>query len=271
MRKHLSVLALAARGTVWRVLAVTLLAAMAAGALLWLVPAQEHVGSVMGADGTETALYQPCAFSALPAKTGATAVCAVGFAAVLAVLSLNGCGYGAHTGLTVGRLRIRESAFCTWWAVYSGVCLLFYWAVMAAMFPAVLQARMAAWTPPQYYYAAYTVGRQTMLLTVYSGSFLHHLLPVRDALVWVENGLMTVLCAMAAARFSHAQRRGGFSIVPMAALALTVGSFFPEMGAGMNLALSVAAAVGIGFITGQFLKGESDDHERTDFRTAQGA
>ena len=199
MRKHLSVLALAARGTVCRVLLITVLAAVAAGALLWLVPAQEHVGSVMGADGTETALYQPCAFSALPAKTGATAVCAAGFAAVLAVLSLNGCGYGAHTGLTVGRLRIREGAFCTWWAVYSGVCLLFYWAVMAAVFPAVLQARMAVWTLPPYYWEAYTVGRQTMLLTVYSGSFLHHLLPVRDALVWVENGLLTVLCAMAAA------------------------------------------------------------------------
>ena len=38
MRKHLSVLALAARGTVWRVLTVTLLAAVLSGALLW--PAQ---------------------------------------------------------------------------------------------------------------------------------------------------------------------------------------------------------------------------------------
>ena len=270
MRKHLSVLALAARGTVCRVLLITVLAAVAAGALLWLVPAQEHVGSIMESDGTETAMYQPCAFSALPAKTGAAAVCAAGFAAVLAVLSLNGCGYGAHTGLTVGRLRISEGAFCTWWAVYSGVCLLFYWAVMAAVFPAVLQARMAVWSPPQGY-EMYAVGRQTMLLTVYSGSFLHHLLPVRDAMVWVENGLMTVLCAMAAARFSHAQRRGGFSIAPIAALVLTVGSFFPDMSAGLNLALSVAAALGIGFITGQFLKGESDDHGKTDFRTAQGA
>ena len=271
MRKHLSVLALAARGTVCKVIAVTLLAAVLAGVLLWLVPAYENRVVYANEDGSVTSEYYPSDFKYLPAKTGAAAVCAVGFAALLAVLSLNGCGYGAHTGLTVGRLRIREGAFCTWWAVYSGVCLLFYWAVMAAMFPAVLQARMAAWTPPQYYYAAYTVGRQTMLLTVYSGSFLHHLLPVRDALVWVENGLMTVLCAMAAARFSHAQRRGGFSIAPMAALALTVGSFFPGMSAGLNLALTVAAAVGIGFITGQFLKGESDDHEKTDFRTAQGA
>lgn len=270
MRKHLSVLALAARGTVCRVLLITVLAAAAAGALLWLVPAQEHVGSIMESDGTETPFYQPCAFSALPAKTGAAAVCAAGFAAVLAVLSLNGCGYGAHTGLTVGRLRISEGAFCTWWAVYSGVCLLFYWAVMAVVFPAVLQARMAVWSPPQYY-ETYTVGRQTLLLTVYSGSFLHHLLPVRDAMVWVENGLMTVLCAMAATRFSHAQRRGSFSIAPIAALVLTVGSFFPAMSAGLNLALSVTAAVGIGVITAQFLKGESDDHEKTDFRTAQGA
>ena len=41
MRKHLSVLALAARGTVCKVIAVTILAALLSGALLRLVPAYE--------------------------------------------------------------------------------------------------------------------------------------------------------------------------------------------------------------------------------------
>ena len=57
MRKHLSVLALAARGTVWRVLTVTLLSAVLSGALLWLVPAQEPGAVIVEPDGTETPQY----------------------------------------------------------------------------------------------------------------------------------------------------------------------------------------------------------------------
>ena len=268
MRKHLSVLALAARGTVCRVLLITVLAAVAAGALLWLVPAQEHVGSVMGADGTETALYQPCAFSALPAKTGATAVCAAGFAAVLAVLSLNGCGYGAKTGLTVRRLRIGEDSLCLWWSLYNAVCVLFYWAVMAAVCVAVVKLRIDTVQMP---YGSYTPGPQTLLLTVYSGAFLHHLLPLRDAAVWLENLLLTALCAVSAARFSHAQRRGSFSIAPFIALALTVGSFFFRMGSSTTILLCMVTAAALGITMMQFLKGETDDDAKTDFRTAQDA
>lgn len=95
MRKHLSVLALAARGTVWRVLAVTLLAAVLSGALLWLVPAQEPGAVIVAPDGTETPQYELVDFCKLPGRTGAAIACAAGFAALLAVLSLNGCGYGA--------------------------------------------------------------------------------------------------------------------------------------------------------------------------------
>lgn len=94
---------------------------------------------------------------------------------------------------------------------------------MAAVFTAVVKLRIDAWTPPPYY--GYTIGGQTLLLTVYGGKFLHHLLPLRDATVWVENLLLTALCAAAAAQFSHAQRRGHFSIAPLLALALTILSF----------------------------------------------
>ena len=71
MRKHLSVLALAARGTVWRVLAVTLLAAVLSGALLWLIPALEPDAVIVAPDGTETPQYELVDFCKLPGKTGA--------------------------------------------------------------------------------------------------------------------------------------------------------------------------------------------------------
>ena len=149
------------------------------------------------------------------------------------------------------------------------MCVLFYWAVMAAVFTAVVKLRIDAWTPPPYY--GYTIGGQTLLLTVYGGKFLHHLLPLRDATVWVENLLLTALCAAAAAQFSHAQRRGHFSIAPLLALALTILSFFFPMGSSTTLLVCLVTALALGITLWQFQKGETDDDAKTDFRTAQDA
>ena len=268
MRKHLSVLALAARGTVWRVLAVTLLAAVLSGALLWLVPAREPGAAIVEPDGTETPQYELVDFCKLPGRTGAAIACAAGFAALLAVLSLNGCGYGTKTDLTMRRLRIGEGAANLWWMVLNAVCLLFYWAVMAAVTVLVLQLRIRNIVPDN---ALYTPGRQTLLLAVYASSFLHHLMPVRDTLVWAEDGLLLALCAAAAARFSQAQRQGKFSIAPIAALALTIGGFFPRMGAASTFIWAFVAAAGAGLCVVLLQKGETEDAEKQDFRVRQDA
>ena len=219
MRKHLSVLGLAARGAVGRILLITVLTAALAGALLYLVPAQTPSQSTIYPDGEVVETYTPSDYCYLPSRTGATVVCAVGLAGVMAVLSLNGCGYGTKTDLTMRRLRIGEGAANLWWMALNAVCLLFYWAVMAAVTVLVLQLRIRNIVPDN---ALYTPGRQTLLLAVYASSFLHHLMPVRDTLVWAEDGLLLALCAAAAARFSQAQRQGKFSIAPIAALALTI-------------------------------------------------
>ena len=187
MRKHLSVLGLAAQGAVGRVLLITVLTAALAGALLYLVPAQTPSQSTVYPDGEVVETYTPSDYCYLPSRTGATVVCAVGLAGVMAVLSLNGCGYGTKTDLTMRRLRIGEGAANLWWMALNAVCLLFYWAVMAAVTVLVLQLRIRNIVPDN---ALYTPGRQTLLLAVYASSFLHHLMPVRDTLVWAEDGLL---------------------------------------------------------------------------------
>ena len=201
MRKHLSVLGLAARGAVGRILLITVLTAALAGALLYLVPAQTPSQSTIYPNGEVVETYTPSDYCYLPSRTGATVVCAVGLAGVMAVLSLNGCGYGTKTDLTMRRLRIGEGAANLWWMALNAVCLLFYWAVMAAVTVLVLQLRIRNIVPDN---ALYTPGRQTLLLAVYASSFLHHLMPVRDTLVWAEDGLLLALCAAAAARVSQA-------------------------------------------------------------------
>ena len=146
--------------------------------------------------------------------------------------------------------------------------LLFYWAVMAAVTVLVLQLRIRNIVPDN---ALYTPGRQTLLLAVYASSFLHHLMPVRDTLVWAEDGLLLALCAAAAARFSQAQRRGKFSIAPIAALALTIGGFFPRMGAASTFIWAFVAAAGAGLCVVLLQKGETEDAEKQDFRVRQDA
>lgn len=268
MRKHLSVLGLAAQGAVGRVLLITVLAAALAGALLYLVPAQTPSQSTVYPDGEVVETYTPSDYCYLPSRTGATVVCAVGLAGVMAVLSLNGCGYGTKTDLTMRRLRIGEGAANLWWMVLNAVCLLFYWAVMAAVTVLVLQLRIRNIVPDN---ALYTPGRQTLLLAVYASSFLHHLMPVRDTLVWAEGGLLLALCAAAAARFSQAQRQGKFSIAPIAALALTIGGFFPRMGAASTFIWAFVAAAGAGLCVVLLQKGETEDAEKQDFRVRQDA
>ena len=83
--------------------------------------------------------------------------------------------------------------------------------------------------------------------------------------------VVTALCAVSAARFSHAQRRGSFSIAPFIALALTVGSFFFRMGSSTTILLCMVTAAALGITMTQFLKGETDDDAKTDFRTVQDA
>ena len=227
MRKHLSVLGLAARGAVGRILLITVLTAVLAGALLYLVP---------------------------------FVLLFLGYAI--------GCGYGTKTDLTMRRLRIGEGAANLWWMALNAVCLLFYWAVMAAVTVLVLQLRIRNIVPDN---ALYTPGRQTLLLAVYASSFLHHLMPVRDTLVWAEDGLLLALCAAAAARFSQAQRRGKFSIAPIAALALTIGGFFPRMGAASTFIWAFVAAAGAGLCVVLLQKGETEDAEKQDFRVRQDA
>lgn len=95
MRKHLSVLGLAARGAVGRILLITVLTAALAGALLYLVPAQTPSQSTVYPDGEVVETYTPSDYCYLPSRTGATVVCAVGLA---------GCDGGAESQ----RLRLRD-------------------------------------------------------------------------------------------------------------------------------------------------------------------
>ena len=237
MSRYLSTAGLAGR-VIWRVLAITALAALAVGALLMRLPLlAPNEAYVYRAD---TVLW-PIAMEEVARRSLAPVACLIGFAGLMAVLSLNGCGFGTRSDYTVRRLQVEEWAAELMWAGCYTACVVFYWAVMAAVcWWAVGQRLTLLAADPTW---SYLVGPQSRMLAFYSGTFFHHLLPLADVVVWVENAVLAVMCGSAAVRFSRRQRRGHLSIAPLLALFLTAASFSFRMGGVENYSLALAAVV----------------------------
>ncbi|MBQ2062418.1 MAG: hypothetical protein II458_07050 [Oscillospiraceae bacterium] len=236
MNRYLSILALAARHTIWKVLAITAAAAALAG---WLMLRLPLVGDVIGVRGDGSPYLHPYTLEEIPAKSLATAACLAGFLAIMAVLCLNGCGFGAKTDYTVCRLRVEEWKAYLVWAAYYTVCLILYWAVMAAVCCWAMGRRVEMLAAdPEYGYIA---GPQSRLLAFYSSPFLHHLLPLRDIAVWVSDVFLTALCGASAMEFSRQQRKGRIIILPLSAAWLMVCSFTFSLGSWVNYVVPFCA------------------------------
>ena len=69
------------------------------------------------------------------------------------------------------------------------------------------------------------VGPQSLMLLVYSDSFLHHLVPLADAAVWVTDAALLAANALAAALFIRSQRRGRLNLWPVATTIVTLYTF----------------------------------------------
>ena len=250
MNRYGSVLALAARHTVYKVLAVTAAAAALTGWLLVRLPILKE-NPYPGAEP----LLVPRKLESLPSESLATVACLVGFLAILAVLSLNGCGFGAKSDYTVRRLRLEEQRAELLWAGYYTACLVFYWAVMAAVCCWAVGQRLTLLAADADYGSL--AGPQSRLLVFYSSPFLHHLLPLADVAVWAEDIALAALCGTAAVRFSRRQRRGRLSMAPLIAAGLTVVGFSLGMESTGNYVLPILA-VGLAAFN-MLMKGAEED------------
>lgn len=155
MNKQLSVMGLAARASMVPVLIAAGLTALAVGALTYLAN-PEHTGGAAGVGAAPLAA-------------------AVGYLMVMVMLCLGGCGFGSQTAYTVRRLRLREELVDLWWAAYHAAMLLVLWALVATAALLGMQLKL------QGLESNWGVGPQSLMLLVYSDSFLHHLLPLADA------------------------------------------------------------------------------------------
>lgn len=157
MNKQLSVMGLAARASMVPVLIASGLTALAVGALTYLAN-PENTGGAAGVGAAPLAA-------------------AVGYLMVMVMLCLGGCGFGSQTAYTVRRLRLREELVDLWWAAYHAAMLLVLWALVATAALLGMQLKLQGLEPN------WGVGPQSLMLLVYSDSFLHHLVPLADAAV----------------------------------------------------------------------------------------
>lgn len=181
MNRYLSTVGLYARWNLYKILTIILITALAAGFLVYRYPIgtvvldENHVSAETG-ETTQLVASYPKLEGAV-SGSGAPAVCAAGFAAIVAVMSLTGCGYGVKTEYTIRRLRVKERRAVLLWAAYHAALLVAYWAVLAAVLYGVMHLRLQMEVPVDYF--VYTYGPQSMLLLCYTDTFLHHLLPLR--------------------------------------------------------------------------------------------
>ena len=235
MNKQLSVMGLAARASMVPVLIASGLTALAVGALTYLAN-PEHTGGAAGVGAAPLAA-------------------AVGCLMVMVMLCLGGCGFGSQTAYTVRRLRLREELVDLWWAAYHAAMLLVLWALVATAALLGMQLKLQGLEPN------WGVGPQSLMLLVYSDSFLHHLLPLADAAVWVTDLALLMANALAAALFIRSQRRGRLNLWPLLTVGVTMFTFTVDVADNAWMAMLLTALALMGWMLELLLTGGKDREE----------
>ena len=243
MRQHLSVLMLAARSTIYKILGLFAFTAVAECALFYFA-LQKTLGG------------EPLALEQLMSESRIALVCGVSFLLLCALLSLTGCEIGgSKLRYTLQRLSIGEITIVFWWAVYNVACFFLFWAlhvVIVLLLSRLYVARMDT---------AYVSG-QTILLAFYRNNFLHSLLPLAETSRYIRNAIFVLSLGISAACFAYRQRRGEkvFAIVVLAMLVVVYFSkAMGNFGSDLLLSLTALGITGsaIGIWKGRGLEDES--------------
>lgn len=208
------------------------LSVMGLAARASMVPVLIASGLTALAVGVLTYLANPEHTGGAAGVGAAPLAAAVGYLMVMVMLCLGGCGFGSQTAYTVRRLRLREELVDLWWAAYHAAMLLVLWALVA-----------------------------TAALLVYSDSFLHHLVPLADAAVWVTDLALLMANALAAALFIRSQRRGRLNLWPLLTVSVTMFTFTVDVADNAWMAMLLTALALMGWMLELLLTGGKNREE----------
>lgn len=102
---------------------------------------------------------------------------------------------------------------------------------------------------------------QSLMLLVYSDSFLHHLVPLADAAVWVTDLALLMANALAAALFIRSQRRGRLNLWPLLTVSVTMFTFTVDVADNAWMAMLLTALALMGWMLELLLTGGKDREE----------
>jgi hypothetical protein len=211
MKQHLSVLLLAARSTIYKVIGILVLMAAAESASFYFVLEMAKNGAGYGLED-------------VVAQSRMAPVCAVFFLLLCAVLSLNGVEFsGGRFRYTMRRLSVGEETAAAWWAVYYMACFFVFWAFQ--LLTAFLLCRLyAAQIDPAY------VSGQTIFLAFCRNGFLHSLLPLEETSRYIRNLILILGLGITASCFCFRTRHDQKGLAMILLAVVAVGAFSGEIG-----------------------------------------
>ena len=217
MKKHSSVFMLMARSTIYRVLGLLILMAVAEAGLFWLRLQQ---GAIDGNFSLE----------AIISESRLSWACAAFFLFVNVILSWG--SYTISDAYTAARLSVSGKAVYLWQCIYNSLCYLLFWMVQILIGIGLCRV-YEAMAPAEF------VSNQTVFLAFYRSNFLHSFLPFEDTWVWVRNILLVVALGICSSRIPGKNRKIG---IGSCFLIAATGVFFVQ-GIGEAVALNIAAIV----------------------------
>ena len=225
MRQYFSVLMIAARSTIYKILALLLLMTAVETALFWRLLRRAPTGELYS-------LQELFRVSGIPFVSGAA------FLLLCAILCMVGYEVsGSRTRYTIQRLSVSEERATLLMGAYNMVCLFVFWAVQ--LLAVLLLCRLyMGHMDPMYY------NDQSIFIAFYNNSFLHSLLPLDETSRYIRNAIIFFTLGISLACLSLKQRRGQKGVGAIAFFTVTATLTFPQRTGGFfsDLLIMVSAS-----------------------------
>lgn len=242
MRRHISVFALIARNSLYKILAILLVMCVLQCSLFCFCfheTLKSYNANIDAVDQvTERTVEAPeltegvKRFEKLIIQSFFPQIFAVFFLFITLCLCLTGTEYSVQTGYTLCRLSISEKQIFLHQAIYNMLIYLLTVTVqICVIFSLGIFYTMN--TPTEF------VSNQTLFLAFYRSDFLHSLLPLDEFALWIRNGIGCVTLGFAAAEFPYKQRRRRFGGAILASVLLNYVFFVVSVGSQSLIAIYI--------------------------------
>ena len=226
MKKHLSVLGLFVRSSIFSVLGIILLMG-AVEALFFHMELNKALTAYTAGVGGSFPLPER-----LLDRSAVNVYFALAFILTTVVLCLPGCAFRTKTGYTIARLSISETAVTLWQILCNTLMYLLLASAQTVIAYGLCQYYTAA-APAEF------TSTQTVFLAFYRHEFLHSLLPLADAALWIRNGLLAISLGVATATFPLKQRAKKVSVMVISIASLSIVFFERGIGEFGQIAINV--------------------------------